>query len=146
MKKLSIKKIENGRAAFAFDVVENTLRDANFDGRNNYKSYIKKMPMMINVNGLAQTLAFYFSKGTKDMHWKIYKNLEQWIKEHYSEQLNLGRENLEKEFIELVINLERENYRMVTVEILNILNWMDRFVVGLIQTKYPTKRNGSDSR
>lgn len=56
--------IENGRAAFAFQEVKRAkeqLRE-NFE---TYRSYVKKMPSLIQVNGLGQTLAFYFQKRNK---------------------------------------------------------------------------------
>jgi CRISPR-associated protein Cmr5 len=42
---MSIKGIEHGRAAFAYDCAKKGVK------YNNYDSYVKKVPMMIKTNG-----------------------------------------------------------------------------------------------
>lgn len=122
--------IENGRAAFAFDSVEKDMAKLS-DNKEEYRSYIKRMPMMIKVNGLGQTLAFYYSKG--GTHRIIYNNLAKWINEYYADELGLSKEDKKKEFVDMIVHMDSDRYRMATAEILNVLNWMRRFVDGMIK-------------
>jgi len=55
----NMKQSELDRAKFAYDCVDE-VKDKSF--RGNYKSYVKKIPTLIQVNGLAGTFAFVFSK------------------------------------------------------------------------------------
>lgn len=116
--------IENGRAKHAFAQVQN-LNEASIDA---YTSYVRKMPMMIQTNGLAQTLAFYLSANHKE-YQIVYKDLEKWIKRSETYK-RLGLKDMEsKQLIEATIDLESQDYRMLTVEILAYLEWLKRFSV-----------------
>ncbi|WP_083979114.1 type III-B CRISPR module-associated protein Cmr5 [Bacillus alveayuensis] len=59
--KTSRAGIEDGRALFAFQKVKEAKESSNvkFD---QYKSYVKKLPSLIQVNGFGQALAFCFQK------------------------------------------------------------------------------------
>ncbi|MED3907248.1 type III-B CRISPR module-associated protein Cmr5 [Geobacillus thermodenitrificans] len=118
--------IENGRAAFAFQEVKQAkeqLRE-NFE---TYRSYVKKMPSLIQVNGLGQTLAFYFQKKKQKEYKAIYHTLAQWMKEQFPEQFPSGNEEL----VEIVVNLSSAEYRLWTMEALALLDWMRKFVDGM---------------
>lgn len=105
------------RAKLAFDQV------AQVKDLEDYKRNVKKMPMMIQVNGLAQTVSFYQTKG--DSHIAILKHL---YKHLLSQQLITAnsRENL----VAVIVNLESNDYRIVTTEIMAYLQWLKRFADG----------------
>ncbi|RSK26558.1 type III-B CRISPR module-associated protein Cmr5 [Bacillus sp. HMF5848] len=125
----TIEKIENGRAAFAFREVKEYIEKNGQSSK--FRSYIKKMPAMIQVNGLGQTLAFYYSNHSKEKEYgDIYNIIGKWC----SIQLS-GLINSEDEFVEQVINLNSKSYKVVTVETLSLLNWMRRFADGMIRTQ-----------
>ena len=130
----TLKTIEQGRAQYAFEKVKE-ISDNSEDGskklKENYKSTAKKLPVLIKTNGLGQTLAFLKSKGGKiaiNAHDKLYEHIGFWL------QTEDGKGLVEEgELIEQVINLESQAYRQVTVETLALLNWMRRFVDGLMK-------------
>ena len=129
----TLKGIEQGRATYAFKVVQGV----NDSLKKEYKSAAKKFPVLIKTNGLGQSLAFLKSKGGEinkktgrkkvNAHDKLYEHIGDWLQTEDTKGLvKTG------ELVERVINLESPAYRQVTVETLSLLNWMRRFVDGLM--------------
>ena len=138
----TLKTIEQGRATFAFKVVQGVSDSL----KKEYKSTAKKLPVLIKTNGLGQTLAFLKSKGGKidkktgkktiNAHDKLYEHIGTWLQtEDVKGLVDAG------ELVEQVINLESHAYRQVTVETLALLNWMRRFVDGLMKDVEETENN-----
>ncbi|WP_054950070.1 type III-B CRISPR module-associated protein Cmr5 [Numidum massiliense] len=131
----SIAKIEGGRAAFAFDEVAQSVRDGRIDGKK-YRAYVKKMPSLIQVNGLGQTLAFYFSKrkrsGEGKIYDEIYQSVAKWLEQKFPEYFREQPDREAYKLIKTVINLKSKDYRFVTMETLAFLNWMRKFADGMV--------------
>lgn len=127
----TINKIEEGRAAYAFTAVKKAVNDSNIDNKE-LRSYIKKMPTMIQVNGLGQTLAFYYSKKDsnrrQNQYQVVYKMVAEWILKYKYPHLS---ENYTDDLVECVINLDSKQYKLVTNEVMSLLNWLRRFVEGM---------------
>lgn len=121
--------IENGRAKYAFEEVEKFVKQG--EGTNAYRSYVKKLPSMIQVNGLGQTLAFCYAKG--DQYKEIYKQIEGWIRYKRPELLKRYSDDPPKEFIHIVVSMNSNDYRMISNEVLALLDWMRRFADGMIR-------------
>ena len=100
-----------------------------------YRSYVKKMPSLIQVNGLGQTLAFYFSKIDEKVegriYGEIYRTVATWLKRQFPEQFRESTEE-DHQLIKTVINLGSRDYRTFAMETLALLNWMRKFVDGLV--------------
>ncbi len=79
----------------------------------NYKSYIKKIPMMILNNGLGTTFAFMYSK-KKDGN--AYEKMETQIKEWFGLEKNIV-------LVEWFIEMPTIEYRQKTDEILALFKW-----------------------
>lgn len=105
------------RAKLAFNQV------ASVEELDSYKQNVKKMPMMIQVNGLAQTVSFYRTK-TK-AHATILLHLYEYLA-----QQELISENSKKDLVEVVVKLEANDYRIITTEIMAYLQWLKRFADG----------------
>ena len=138
----TLKEIEQGRATYAFKVVQGV----NDSLKKEYKSATKKFPVLIKTNGLGQSLAFLKSKGGEidkktgekkiNAHDKLYKHIGDWLQTEDTKGLvKTG------ELVEQVIKLESHAYRQVTVETLALLNWMRRFVDGLMKNVGETENN-----
>jgi CRISPR-associated protein Cmr5 len=127
--------IENGRAAYAFqkinDYVQKNININNEKGLKEYRSYLKKLPAMIQVNGLGQTLAFCFAKGGQ--YQVIYDQLEGWIRQQQSTLIKQYDNKPAKKFVELVVMMDSRDYRIITNEVIAVLDWMRRFADGLIR-------------
>ena len=143
-----LKQIEQGRATYAYDAVKdiNEIKELSENKakklKESYKSVAKKIPVMIKTNGLGQTLAFIKSKRAKEDkpengYDKLYQQIGKWLQEDSASQLVESGELVEK-----VIKLPSPTYRQVTIETLALLNWMRRFVEGLMKDVKDTE--GSD--
>ncbi len=127
-----IKGIEQGRARAAYDFVNEVVNaDKNLEEfkkkydvkgeprefKKKYESGAKKLPVLIKTNGLGQSLAFIKNR---DEGWKIiYQQLTGWLQK--------------RDLIQEVIEMESNDYRRITVECISFLNWLRRFVDGLME-------------
>jgi CRISPR-associated protein Cmr5 len=84
------------------------------------------MPAMIHVNGLGQTLAFYYSKRTIKAYGAIYKIIGDYLKTQFDSATKYT------ELIDWVVNLQSPEYRLATNETMALLDWMRKFVSGLV--------------
>jgi len=128
------KSIERSRAKYAYECAENANR---IDKKKEYESYVKKIPMLIKSNGLAPTLAFIKAKSTEETskagyaYHLIYSQLNEWLKNEPKEILN---EKLrDSDLIKAILELNSDEYRAVTNEVLSFLTWLKRFAEGLIE-------------
>ena len=124
--------LEQGRAAHAYRAAE---EGSKIDKKKEYKSYVKKMPMLVKVNGLGAAMAFAFAKGSKngsaqkkDPWGLLYLQLEDWVREKGI--LGTFEQN---QFAQKLTDSSSDKYRSTTVEVLALLNWMKRFADALIE-------------
>ena len=136
--------VEQGRASKAYEFAQagknlgggETLKDGKVeDSRDakDYKSYARKIPMMIKTNGLGATLAFVKSKKkSKKAYETLYNQLTDWLKgqPHLMPTFRVGSET--EELAQHVVNLDSFSYRAATVETLALFGWIRRFAEGLI--------------
>lgn len=126
--------IERGRANFAYNCVFEVKGMPKI--REYYKSYAKKLPMMIKTNGLGAALAFCKSKNNNDQdkpgfaYKKLYEHITEWLKNDDKQLITLSNND---DLVAKVISLDSAQYRAVTVEVLAFLNWLRRFAEGLIE-------------
>ena len=74
-----VRAIANERAAYAFEKVKGFVdRKKAEQKQREYRSYLKKMPAMVQVNGLGETLAFYYAKD--GAYQVIHEQIAEWIK------------------------------------------------------------------
>ncbi len=117
----TLKGIEQGRATYAFKAVQAVSPSL----QKEYKSSAKKLPVLIKTNGLGQSLAFIKKRNAYD---KLYEQIGDWLQKEDDKQLVP-----KGELVEQVIKLKSPVYRQATVETLALLNWIRRFVDGLIE-------------
>jgi len=91
-----------------------------------YKSAAKKLPVLIKTNGLGQSLAYI--KKRNDGYNKLYEQIGDWLQTEDAKALVPPGE-----LVDQVIQLQSSDYRQVTVETLAVLNWIRRFVDGLMK-------------
>ena len=93
---------------------------------DNYKSYVKKIPTMIQTNGLSATLAFMYSS-KKEGYKIIYNQIDKWLKE----KRKLKDSN--EELVRWIIFLESSKYKHITSEVMALFIWLKRFADGMIE-------------
>jgi CRISPR-associated protein Cmr5 len=117
----SVTELERDRAKEAYKYV--TEANDNENIRDDYKSYVKKIPMMILNNGLGATFAFIYSKKKNSNAYEvIYNQIQEWL-------------NADKDLVEWIINQDSQEYRATTNEVLALFNWLKRFADGMIEDK-----------
>ena len=121
---MAIRELERDRAKFAYDRVEEIAEDR-IVKHSEYKSYCKKIPSMIQTNGLSATFAFMNSKG--GTYKTIYEQINSWIIDRYKGDGDLDNGD---ELMKKLLLLESTKYRKVTIEILALFNWLRRFADG----------------
>ncbi len=96
-----------------------------------YKSLVKKIPMLIKTNGLGAAFAFVLSKADNgNPNQLIYHQTAEWLKHdskgliHLTDNSQLAHELVQKKSAE---------YRAITVEVLAFFTWLKRFAEGLIE-------------
>ncbi|MCC7429834.1 type III-B CRISPR module-associated protein Cmr5, partial [bacterium] len=97
-----------------------------------YKSWAKKIPSMIQMNGFGQTVAFLYSKKDKDPYKTFYTQISTWLKEKkFLEQT--------QELVDEICKVDSAKYRLMTTETLSLFGWLRRFAEGMIEDKKPTE-------
>jgi len=119
-----IKIVEQGRAKFAYERVQTVAKER---WGSDYKSYLKRLPMLIKTNGLAATITFILKKDS-EAYKQIYEDCTEWIKKDPKRVFILDKNKL----IEYILNLDSSEYRAFTSEILSFIKWMSRFADGMI--------------
>ena len=112
--KLSQQQLsEQARASHAWDNVEKV--------RSNQKEYgtlARKLPALLQTNGLGQTLAFIRSKPDKPHFEMLYRHLSDWVVAQMSGSGDL---------LEWVIQQDSSRYRRATTEAIAYAMWLRRF-------------------
>ena len=126
----NMKRTELDRAKFAYDCVNSVLSKSN-KTQESYKSYVKKIPTLIQVNGLAGTFAFVFSKkgdkeGQKEAYKIIYEQVNDWLKQNY-------KKDNDEELVKWIIEQNPKLYKAITIEVLAFFSWLKRFAEGMIE-------------
>jgi len=130
---ITIKGLEQGRAKFAYDCAS---AGSSISKKKEYKSYVKKVPMLVKTNGLGPTLAFIKSKSSNDQNKSgyayrlIYEQTKEWLKK---DEKNLIDINVNDDLVEKIISLDSPSYRAITNEVLAFFKWVSRFAEGLIE-------------
>ena len=120
-----LKDIEKERAIFSYEKVEEAIADRGLK-HSEYKSYCKKIPSMIQTNGLGATFAFMFSKKTGTYIF-IYRQVEEWLNKKH-----LKTNSEYNDLMKKLIKLDSAKYRKITIEVLALFAWLRRFAEGKI--------------
>lgn len=111
---------EQARARQAWEDVGNVSENI----QDKYGTLARKLPSLLQVNGLGQTLAFLLAKaGNKqtDAHYVLYGHVSDWV----MGQLEPSEED---RLLDWVISQGSDLYRRATVEGLAYAMWLRRFV------------------
>lgn len=115
------RTIEQDRARLAWSDIETVPGDQ----EKKYGTLARKLPAMIQMNGLGSTLAFLLAKGkgkTTDGHMIIYKHISTRVLSHLEENEN------HTELIDLVRKADTGSYRRATAEAIEYGIWLKRYV------------------
>jgi CRISPR-associated protein Cmr5 len=106
---------EQKRAAKAWDDVKGISKGM----AETYSTQARRLPSLIQVNGLGQTLAFFRSKPDNQAMKAIYGHLSGWV------MGQMGQE--EGDLLSAVTRWQSDVYRRATAEALAYALWLRRF-------------------
>ncbi|PWJ90018.1 CRISPR-associated protein Cmr5 [Oceanotoga teriensis] len=143
--------------------------------KKSYKTLVKKMSTLIQKNGFINTIVFLMSKANeknykngekivrnndelKKIHSKQHYNLIlqdilNWHKENPKIELELQNlsENYDfntkkvQEYIKFLYDLNSQEYRLITKEMMTLFGWIKRFADAMIESEDKTsENNGGD--
>ena len=115
--------IESGRADFALREVKR-IKGTSGAKHKEYKSYCKKFPSMVQINGLAASVAFLKEKGGTYLH--LIEHIDGWLKICDPPPGNT-------DLLTYICGMHTAQYRSVTKEVLALFSWLRRFAAGLIE-------------
>jgi len=122
---MNVNDLEKERSQFAYRSV--VKADSNEKIKKDYKSYVKKIPMMILNNGLGATFAFVYSKKKDGNAYNlIYNQVDKWLQESYIQKPK-------GDLVKWIIEQESPVYRATTNEVLAFFNWLKRLADGMIE-------------
>jgi CRISPR-associated protein Cmr5 len=119
------RDLDRRRAAVAWQHIQ-TVKPQSYQAK--YGSLARRLPTLIQVNGLAQTLAFLKAKGKendpksrKEHFVQAFYHLSNWL----CDRFDWGETDLLTKV--LAQNMDSQRYRLATSEALAFLNWLKRF-------------------
>lgn len=116
--------LEQKRAASAWADIEKVTNDTE---QKKYGTLARKLPAMIQINGLGSTLAFLKAKGKNkadDGHTFIFNHLSGWVLSDSS----LNEAQTYNDLMQLVQHAEMDVYRRATAEAIEYGIWLKRYV------------------
>ncbi len=115
--KANHRDLERQRAEVAWQNIKD-IKNEKYEGK--YRSLVIQMPTFIQVNGLAQTLAFLKAKD-QDHHRKAHEVLSNWFQKRFPDNFSTG------DLLHQIINMNSQEYRWATREAIAFLQWLKRF-------------------
>jgi CRISPR-associated protein Cmr5 len=118
------RSLDNDRAAFAYEKVSEVKQP----NAKEFRSLVRSVPAMIQMNGLGATAAYLYSKkgDQKNHHDELYDILSNWSKKQSY------MKNMPKDLMEAIMELDSNTYRRLTKEMMQLMMWIKRFAEGMI--------------
>ena len=113
-----MKNLDQKRASQAL----HNINHVNESCRKEYASLAKSLPMMLQTNGLAQTMAFINSKShDSEAHEQMLGNLSHWLNK------TIRRQEAAGDFLEYIVEQQTIIYRHAAREAVEFSIWLRRF-------------------
>ncbi|QFU02559.1 CRISPR-associated protein [Halomonas sp. THAF5a] len=135
----SLRLVEQRRAEFALQRLQEALAESENSQyqHTQLKSYLRRLPAMIQMNGFGQAMAFYFAKRTNyAAYGVIYKLLEDWLcgdgAVYAGQAVTPGLHPAEPVLLQALMSQDQHHYRRATAETQAMLAWAKKFAEALI--------------
>lgn len=133
MKNSRMIDINRMRALTSYSNIEEFKKDANEKSIKKMRGYCRKLPAMIQTNGLIEMLVFIKGKISKNDIDKSKKNEYEYIYEWIESWMKAEEENNENyDLLSVLMKAEDSDYRKSTDEVMNILLWYKRNAEGIL--------------
>lgn len=115
--------LDQERARQAWDAIQH-IKGKDFEKK--YGSLVRRVPMLVLMNGLGQTLAFLRSKGkdtatNTNEHVVLFEHLSDWT------MRKVSCDNPSENLLDWICHNNSIAYRQATAEALAYLVWLKRF-------------------
>ena len=98
----------------------------------NYSVAVQVLPSMIRMNGLRATMAYFYSK--EGQYRAVFDQIYEWFNvedeptKFMWAKIQISSENKKSvDFMEILLELTDDEYRIVQAETMTLANWMIRF-------------------
>lgn len=125
-----MQTIQQQRARFALEKVEQAKRDLDADRQSRYRARASDLPAMIQMNGLGQTAAFYRMKGRDHAHSYLYDLLSEWLCRERGGPDGFTQDGPYHNHSGLLRGITHEDarvYRVAQAEALALMDWVKKF-------------------
>ncbi len=97
------------------------------DLKGEYGTLVRGFPAMVQINGLAATVAFLYAKikGQRDNPCNPHALLYGHLSEHIKANLNIEDDDVD--LMHLIRTGSVDQYRRLTIEIIDYANWLKRY-------------------
>lgn len=117
------RSLDNDRAVFAYEKVSKVKQP----NAKEFRSLVRSVPAMIQMNGFGATIAFLYSKReNQNHHDDLYEILSKWSKKQSY------MKNKSEVLVKAITELDSNTYRRLTKEIMELMMWIKRFAEGMI--------------
>ena len=130
----SAKLMAQQRADFALKAVQAAIANPSIESKE-FKSQVRRLPGMLQVNGFGQAMAFYYAKGKSGnlpACGEVYALLERWLCEESPHSPYRGVDASEPRLLTAITSADQQAYRQAQAETQALLQWVKRFCEGLI--------------
>lgn len=151
----NLKNINLEVAKYSMSCVKQVIEKENSDNCKKYKTLVKKMSTMIQKNGLISTLVFNLSNIDKPEHKLVLSQIAKWNITNPKISDLLKVDDKERDvfitaidntkvvktldnsvlinYIAFLTNMDSQEYRFITKEMMILFGWVKRFVDGMIE-------------
>lgn len=131
--------IEQARAAYALKWLELAQQQSGIK-KPELKSYVRRLPGMIQMNGFGQAMAFYYSQSQSDRPQKeayrqIYELVNNWLctqAPHHQQSSSPVYGDGKNGLMAAITSHDQQLYRQAQAETLALLRWVKKFAEALI--------------
>lgn len=132
--------IEQQRASFALEAIERALQrpETAHYAHKEVKSYVRRLPAMIQSNGFGQALAFYYSKRENyAAYGVVYQMIEDWLCQSGQVYATTERSSPPPRLLRAMVSSDQVAYRRAQAETMALLLWLKKFSEALIRSNNP---------
>lgn len=126
--------IEQARAAYALKWLESAKKQ-NGIKQSELKSYVRRLPGMIQMNGFGQAMAFYYSRQKNEAYLQIYELVSNWLctqAPHHQQSSSPVYGDAKGGLMAAITSHDQQLYRQAQAETLALLRWVKKFAEALI--------------
>ncbi|WP_404296457.1 type III-B CRISPR module-associated protein Cmr5 [Halomonas sp.] len=131
--------IEQARAAHALKWIQQANGAIKQSERSELKSFTRRLPGMIQVNGFGQAVAFYYAKqGKSEAYRSVYSLVESWLCGPHAHESVTGTPlfaayaEQAPALLTAITNEDQHRYRLAQAETQALLRWAKKFAEALV--------------